>query len=49
MGQAYEWGFDLQTTSDDSYLLDYGISDADRLAIIPESVYCVACKSRSAS
>jgi LPS-assembly protein len=32
LGQAYEWGFDLQTTSDDSYLLDYGISDADRLA-----------------
>ncbi len=28
----YNWGFDVETVSDDSYLLDYGVSDKDRLA-----------------
>lgn len=29
--RGYRWGFDIETASDDAYLLDYGITDKDRL------------------
>lgn len=31
LNKGYVWGFDLQTASDRSYLLSYGVTDADRL------------------